>query len=44
MQINYYSAQLIILLIFDILSKVILCIAFITSRFNIVLSSSIEIE
>ncbi len=44
MQINCRNAQLITLLIFDVLLKVILCIAFITLRFNIILSSSVEIK
>jgi len=44
MQINCRNVQLIILLIFDILSRVILCIALITLRFNIILLSFIKIK
>jgi len=44
MQINCRNVQLIISLIFDVLLEIILCIALITLRFNIVLSSFIEIK
>ncbi len=44
MQINCRNIRLIILLIFNILLEVILCIAFITLRFDIVLLSSIEVK
>jgi hypothetical protein len=44
MQINYRNVQLIILLILNILLEVILCIAFITLSFDIILLSFIEIE
>jgi len=44
MQINCCNAQLIILLIFDVLLEVVLCIAFITSYFDSILSFFIEIE
>ncbi len=44
MQINCRNAQLIILLIFNIFLKVVLCIALIILRFNIILLSFIKIE
>ncbi len=44
MRINYCNAQLIILLILDILLEVVLYIALITLRFNIISLSFIEIE
>ncbi len=44
MRINCRNVQLITSLISNVLSKVILYIAYITLRFDIILSSSIEIE
>ena len=44
MQINCRNVQLITSLIFNALLKVILCIIFITLRFDIILSSFIELK
>ncbi len=44
MRINCRNAQLIILLISNVLLEAILCIALITLRFNIILLSSIKIK
>jgi hypothetical protein len=44
MQINYRNVQLIISLISNILLEVVLYIAFIILRFNIMLLSSIKIK
>jgi len=44
MQINCRNVQLIILLILNILLEVILCVVFITLRFNITLLSFIEMK
>jgi len=43
-RINYRNVQLITLLILNILLKVVLYIAFITLRFDIILLSFIKIE
>ncbi len=44
MQINCRNEQLITLLIFDVLLEVVLCIALITLRFNIISLSFIKIK
>jgi hypothetical protein len=44
MQINYRNVQLIILLISNVLLEIVLCIALITLRFDIVSSFSIKIK